>query len=144
MVLVLVFGNLETPQVKDRANQRDRVDDAAAGNPGRGQMRPLELEGADLQRVGGGRQRVGGVVIDLDEEFDLVADGDTESEAVINLMNLLTASLSFAHRRGNLDAILNKAGVHPLDAMPKEQDAPGGHKLWFMPMIENARAAAGS
>lgn len=77
-------------------------------------------------------------------EFDLVADGETESEAVINLMNLLTASLSFAHRRGNLKAILDKSGIRPLGEMPKERDALGGHKLWFMPMIENARASAGS
>ncbi len=77
-------------------------------------------------------------------EFDLIADGETESEAVINLMNLLTASLSFAHRRGNLSAILSKAGVRPLDEMPKEHHTLGSSKLWFMPMIENAHTTAGS
>jgi hypothetical protein len=75
-------------------------------------------------------------------EFRLVADGETEGQAVVALMHLLVASLAVAQGRGNLEAVVRRAGVEIIPAMPKRADSVPGNLLWFLPLLNNAHLAA--
>jgi len=60
-------------------------------------------------------------------ELNLVSQGNSETEAIVKLVNMITASLTVAKRRGNLDAVLKGSGTQvPFNSVvPEDTEAEG-------------------
>jgi hypothetical protein len=71
-------------------------------------------------------------------ELNLVARGDTPTQALLKLMNMVTLSLDVAAMRGNLKAVLEHAGIRVLANHPGGNAPSDNGKFWFLPLMDNA------
>ena len=71
-------------------------------------------------------------------EMNLVARGESGAEAIVKLINMVTASLAVASMRGNLDAVLAGAGLEVLPALPEAEPSPSEGLHWFVPLLTDA------
>lgn len=72
-------------------------------------------------------------------EMNLVARGTSGPAAIVNLLNMVTASLAVASMRGNLDAVLAGTGLEVVPALPEEEPPPSNGLHWFVPLLTDAR-----
>ena len=75
-------------------------------------------------------------------EMNLVAHGRTEGEAIVKLMNMVTASLAVAFMRGNLDAVIQNSGMTILANQPVDVPASDEGLSWFLPVLADASPGA--
>lgn len=73
------------------------------------------------------------------EEFQIVAHGESETEAARNVYNKVLRAVFVALKEGRLPAILKKAGVEIKLGVPEEDVTLTGQKdLWFLPIAHRA------
>ena len=71
-------------------------------------------------------------------EFDVIAHGDSEIDAVRTLFNMVLRSVVVAGSLGNLDEILRKAGVTIVAGVPQDQFSGRRDAPWFLPLVRDA------
>jgi hypothetical protein len=86
----------------------------------------------------------GGFYFVRSPEMNLVARGRSEFEAVVNLVNMATASIAVAVLRGNLSTLIERTGVEIVETLPPEQASATQERNIFIPILAASDARARS
>ena len=71
-------------------------------------------------------------------EMRLVARGESEAQAIVNLLNMAAASLMAAHMRGNLLSVVEKSGLKIVPSQPAAARVSAQGLNVFLPVLTDA------
>lgn len=84
----------------------------------------------------------GGLHFIRSPELNFVAQGNTSLDALVNFINMATASISVAANRGNLAALIQNTRTSIVDAQPLGPPALGDQRDIYLPIIPVSDARA--